>query len=259
MDQGLEEAARRIVEARRTLSYIEALPEPDAPATLAEGYRVQQAAASLWGDRIAGWKVGATARQMQEFFGIAEPVCGPVFGKTVVRSPAVLPARGFHHLMLETEFTLRFGADLPARPAPYARSEVVAAIDALVPSFELISPRFRKLPADKIAHVTADFSANGGAVFGPVCERWHETDLPSHAVKLFIGGALRQEGTGALVLGDPLIVAEWLVNTLRARGRGLARGEFVMTGTMTGLHTLEVGQRALADFGVLGTVELEFR
>jgi 2-keto-4-pentenoate hydratase len=259
MDPRLDEAARRIVEARRTLSYMEALPEPGAPATLAEGYRVQEAAASLWGDRIAGWKVGATAKQMQEFFGIAEPVCGPVFGKTVFQSPAVLPARDFHHLMLETEFTLRFGADLPARAAPYLRSEVVAAIDALVPSFELISPRFRKLPADKIAHVTADFSANGGAVLGPVCERWREVDLPSHAVQLFIGGALRQEGTGALVLGDPLNVAEWLVNALRARGRGIARGEFVMTGTMTGLHTLEIGQRALADFGRLGKVEVEFR
>jgi hypothetical protein len=32
MEQGLDEAARRIVEARRTLSYMEGLPEPGAPA-----------------------------------------------------------------------------------------------------------------------------------------------------------------------------------------------------------------------------------
>jgi 2-keto-4-pentenoate hydratase len=258
MERGFDDAVRRIVEARKTLAYMEGLPEPGAPATLADGYRMQKAAVERWDDRIAGWKVGATAKQMQDVFGISEPVCGPVFAKTVFQSPAVLPARRFHHLMLETEFTLRFGEDLPARAAPYSRNEIVAAIDAVVPSFELISPRFRKLPADKIAHVVADFNANGGAVLGPVCERWRELDLPSHAVKLFIGGTLRQEGSGALVLGDPLNVAEWLVNTLRAQGLSIAQGEFVMTGTMTGLHAVEIGQRAVADFGGLGKVEVEF-
>jgi 2-keto-4-pentenoate hydratase len=259
MDQGFDEAVRRIVEARKTLVALEGLPEPGAPATLAEGYRMQKAVVGRWDDGIAGWKVGATAKQMQDVFGISEPVYGPVFRKTVFQSPAVLPAQSFHHRMLETEFTFRFGEDLPARSAPYSRNEIVAAIDAVVPSFELISPRFRKLPADKIAHVVADFCANGGAVLGPVCERWRGVDLPSHAVKFYIGGTLRQEGSGALVLGDPLNVAEWFVNTLRAQGLRIARGEFVMTGTMTGLHAVEIGQRAVADFGDLGRVEVEFR
>jgi 2-keto-4-pentenoate hydratase len=77
-------------------------------------------------------------------------------------------------------------------------------------------------------------------------------------VKLSIGGTLRQEGSGAVVLGDPLNVVEWFVDTFRAQGLSIARGEFVMTGTMTGIHTPEIGQRAVADFGNLGTVEVEF-
>ena len=40
------------------------------------------------------------------------------------------------------------------------------------------------------------------------------------------------------------------------RERGLHRGEFIMTGTCGGLIPLEAGDRAEADFGVLGKVRL---
>jgi 2-keto-4-pentenoate hydratase len=219
---------------------------------------MQRAVIERWDDQIAGWKVGATSKYAQDLFGIPTPVYGPVFRKTVAAGPAILPAKDFHHLMLETEFAFRFGQDLPARPTSYTRNEVVAAIDALVPAFEIVSPRFSRLAVDKLPQVVADFCANGGAVLGPVCERWREVDLPAHQVKLSIGGTLRQEGSGAAVLGDPLNVVEWFVDTFRAQGRGIARGAFVMTGTMTGIHTPEIGQRAVADFGNLGRVEVEF-
>jgi 2-keto-4-pentenoate hydratase len=35
-------------------------------------------------------------------------------------------------------------------------------------------------------------------------------------------------------------------------------GQFVMTGTVTGLHAPEPSHTAKADFGVLGTVEVVF-
>ena len=68
----------------------------------------------------------------------------------------------------------------------------------------------------------------------------------------------RQEGTGALVLGDPVNVLEWFVNALGAHGRTILPGQFVMTGTMTGLHAPKPGETAVADFGDLGRVEVMF-
>ena len=160
--------------------------------------------------------------------------------------------------MLESEFAFRFGADLPSRPAPYSREEILAAVDALIPAFEIISPRFNRLAADKFPQVVADFCANGGAVLGTPCEDWRNIDLPAHGVKLFMGGTLRQEGKGAAVLDDPVNVLEWFVNKFRAQGFAVAKGQFVLTGTMTGIHTAEVGQIAMADFGDLGKVEVIF-
>jgi 2-keto-4-pentenoate hydratase len=147
---------------------------------------------------------------------------------------------------------------LPARATPYAREDVLAAVDALIPAFEIISPRFQRLTVDHVPQLVADFCGNGGAVFGTPRKNWRAHDLPSHAVRLSIDGVKRQEGTGALVLGDPVNVLEWFVNALRVRGLAVIEGQFVMTGTMTGIHTPKPGETAVADFGDLGRVEVVF-
>ena len=258
MNPGFEEAVRRIVEARKTLSVLEDLSGDAQVTTLEEAYRIQRAVTERWDDQIAGWKVGATAAQVQKLFGVSEPAYGPVFEKAVFQSPARVTARSFHHLMLETEFAFRFGDALPSRPAPYSRKEILAAVDALIPAFEIVSPRFNRLTVDRFPQVVADFCANGGAILGTPIENWRGIDLPAHAVKLFMGGALRQEGQGAAVLGNPVNVLEWFVNKFSAQGLSLSKGQFVLTGTMTGIHTAEVGRQAVADFGELGKVEVTF-
>jgi 2-keto-4-pentenoate hydratase len=187
-----------------------------------------------------------------------EPGYGPVFKQTVCASPARLKAGAFQHLLLEAEFAFTFRQSLPARPKPYVREEVLAAIDALIPAIEIISPRFKRLPADQAPQMVADFFGNGGAVFGTPCIDWRGIDLTSHAVSISIDGAKRQEGTGAVVLGHPLNVVEWFVNALGEHGRAVEAGQFVLTGTMTGLHAPKPGETAIADFGDLGKVEVVF-
>jgi 2-keto-4-pentenoate hydratase len=51
-------------------------------------------------------------------------------------------------------------------------------------------------------------------------------------------------------------VLVWLANQQSRFGRGLAAGDIVSTGTCTGLDRVAPGDRALADFGSLGQVEL---
>jgi len=45
---------------------------------------------------------------------------------------------------------------------------------------------------------------------------------------------------------------------MATRGQAIAKGDLVMTGTMTGLHSPEPGETAAADFGALGRVEVVF-
>jgi 2-keto-4-pentenoate hydratase len=256
--QSSEVCARQVVEARHSLSKLEALDPRHRPITMEEAYRVQRAAIEAWGDEIAGWKVGATSYEIQKLFGITECVYGPVFKKSVFSSPARLSAADFQHLLLESEFAFRFSRGLAARSTPYALQEVLDSVDALFPAFEIVSPRFPRLTIDDIPQLVAEFCANGGAILGSPFTSWKGHDLSSHRVELWIGGELRQAGTGASVIGNPLNALEWLVNVLSAQGVSIGRGQFVVTGTTTGLHAPTRGQPAMADFGKFGKVEVVF-
>jgi 2-keto-4-pentenoate hydratase len=254
----VDRAARTILEARRTGALIEMLPPNDQPRSLEEGYAIQRAAIAQWPDKIAGWKVGATSKEVQALLEISEPVYGPVFKNEVFQSPATISAQDFQHRLLESEFVFRFGKDMPSRQTRYSRGEIIDAVDALFPGFEIISPRFTTFKGHHVSEVVADFCANGGAVLGKMCSDWRDIDLTSQSVTLSIDGTERQRGTGAIVLNSPLNVLDWFVNVFSQHGGSIDAGQFVMTGTMTGLHAPEPSHTAKADFGVLGTVEVVF-
>ncbi len=258
LDPGLRDGVRRILGARTGQEMLRSLPAAQRPKTLAEAYRMQHALIAGWGGALAGWKVGATSKEVQALFGIDTPVFGPVFRDTVVASPAGLATDDFPHRLLESEFAFRFHDAVPPRPGGWSRAQVLDAVDAVIPAVEIISPRFERLPVDDIPLLVADFCANGGAVLGQPCLDWRRLDLPRHTVRLWFDDTLCQEGSGALVLGDPLAVLEWFVAALHMQGRGIEAGQFVLTGTMTGLHAPAPGQVAAADFGSLGRVELAF-
>ncbi len=81
-------------------------------------------------------------------------------------------------------------------------------------------------------------------------------DLVTHRVRLDVDGKTVAEGTGAAVLGDPLVVLDWAVEHLRNRGIAIEAGQIISTGTTTGIVHLEPGQTAIADFGSFGKVSL---
>ncbi|NQV81848.1 MAG: hypothetical protein HQ495_14925, partial [Alphaproteobacteria bacterium] len=56
------------------------------------------------------------------------------------------------------------------------------------------------------------------------------------------------------VLGGPITALTWFVNILSNKGRGLAAGEIVTTGTCTGFIPLKRGDTVHVDFGDLGYV-----
>lgn len=254
----MNRAARAILEARRTGALLDALAPDDQPRSLEEGYAIQLLATAEWPDKIAGWKVGATSKEVQALLGISEPAYGPVFKNDVYQSAATISRLRFPHRLLESEFVFRFGKAVPCRSKPYTRSEIIEAVDALVPAFEIISPRFKSFTGHPASDVIADFCANGGAVLGKSCSDWRDLDLSSQVVSLSINGAERQRGTGAIVLDSPLNVLDWFVNMFSQHGGEIAAGQFVMTGTTTGLHRLEPSHAAKADFGPLGAVDVVF-
>lgn len=258
LQDAAERAATALRDARSSGRPIKGLAEDSRPATVDDGYQIQTAFRKLWTDKLAGWKIGATAPPVMAKFGVKEPFCGPVYAADVHASPARLETQRFNHYVIETEFAYRLGRDLPARAAPYSRGEIVEAVDAVIPAFEMINCRYEALPLDNAPAAIADCGLNGALVLGAPIADWRNIDVPGHAVRLLVDGAVKGEGTGASALGDPRNVLDWVVNKLSREGVSLAKGQVLSTGTCTGVVKLEPGQVAVGDFGTLGKIEVRF-
>jgi 2-keto-4-pentenoate hydratase len=256
--QAIERAAQILLEARRSGRPIKGLPEDCRPGGVEEAYRVQAAFRRQWKDSLAGWKIGATAKPIQERFGVTEPFRGPIYRANVHGSPARLEAAKFNQLAIESEFAYRLGRDLPPRVGGYKREEIIEAVDAIMPAFEIVSCRYEALPLNDAAAAIADCGVNGAEVLGKPVTGWRGLDIPRQAVRLYVDGQLKAEGNGSAALGDPRNVLEWVVNKLSAEGVGLEKGQVFSTGTCTGVVILTPGQTAVADFGSIGKVELTF-
>ena len=107
MNDRVNRAARSILDARQSGALLDALPPNDQPRSLEEGYAIQKALTAQWPDRIAGWKVGATSKEIQALFEVTEPIYGPVFQNQVFQTPATIAARHFQHRLLRTNASAR--------------------------------------------------------------------------------------------------------------------------------------------------------
>lgn len=256
--QRAADAAAALAAARREGHLLEHLPEASRPRSLAEGYDIQSAFIETWPDKLAGWKIGATSHVTMERFGVSEPIYGPFFASDIHASPATPGAGRIQHMAIESEFAYRLGADLPARATPYTREEILDAIDALIPCFEIVGPRFVKVPFDDVASAVADCVMNAAMILGTPITDWRGIDAARHSVTLRIDNLVTGTGNGSECLGDPRNVLDWIVEKLRARGISLKKGELLSTGTCTGIVPLQRGQSAMADFGTLGKVEVRY-
>ncbi len=220
-------------------------------------YRVQGKIEALADMPRCGWKVGATSQEAQRVLDIEGPATAPMSVPTCFQSPADVAVFPGQSGSVESEFAFRFARDLPKRSTPYSQDEVIDAVDALLPAIEIVGGRFEdgfnrigpiRLIADMVAHTAF--------VSGQEVTNWRGIDLKSHSVSLFKNGEQVGEGTGSLVLGDPLLVLHWTANHLLDRGESIKAGQIVTTGTCTGITPVAEDDVFTADFGTLGKVEV---
>jgi 2-keto-4-pentenoate hydratase len=244
MDQGaIAQAAALFVAARRTGTHIDALPAACQPQTLDDAFAIQDAVIAALGEAIAGWKVALVDGRV---------VRGPIFASRVFDSGAKIEAAKMPLLGIEGEIAFMFNRDMPAGKHSY--EDVAAAVTAFA-AIEVVDSRFATYPDAPPQARNADFVSNGGFVRGPSAANWRALDLKTIAVRLAIGGQEVLSRNGGHIAGDPLIPAVALVNDLPT---GVKAGQFITTGTYTGIAFAKPGQTAAVTFEDFGTVEAVF-
>jgi 2-keto-4-pentenoate hydratase len=220
--------------------------------TLDDAYRIQLALIDrrvASGERHIGWKVGLTAKVIQEQFGFHEPLfgciletqpTGRVFGATELIRPGI-----------ETELCIRLKRGLEGQAT---LEQVRAAVDVIHPSFEIIETRGD--PLKQTALVIADNAQQRSVVIGAPVSLSPTMALDLVTARVQLNGHEVATGLGSAVLGNPLNSIAWLAGKLDEYGRRLRPGDIIMTGSFVRQFPLSPGDVAVAEFSGVGSVEV---
>ncbi len=242
MDRILQ-AAQAIATARRTKERLAALPQELALRDEAEGYQVQRAVRDLLLPQLGsliGYKIGCTSNVMQQYLNIPHPCSGSVFERGVHQSGVKLPR------------------DLAPGEAPFTAAWVAEAIEAYVPAIEIVDDRYVQWETLGAPTLVADDFFAAACVLGTAVPRREAPDVREVAGRALINGAEVGTGTGADVLGHPHNALAWLANHLASEGKGLHKGQLVLTGSLVKTVWLKPGDKVVMELAGLGTVEAEF-
>lgn len=226
-------AAMLLRAARRARRMLDRLPDDAAPRTEREGAEVQRALAALDGALPpAGFKIGATARTMQDYLGLAGPAAGFMAEAGLRANGAEMAFAGFLNPGLECELAVRLARDL--RPAPCTEAEAASAVGEVFAAIELVERRYRDLAAFGTPAMIADQVFHAGAVLGDPVANWRDLDLAELAGRITVDGTERGHGRGGDLLGHPMRALAWLAGSdVAAAFGGLRAGQVVLLGSVT--------------------------
>ncbi len=248
--------ARALWEARIQGGVI-AVDGDQRPANDTEAYAVQSEVTALFDSEQVGWKLGATNAKVLELLGFERPFVGPLLAMHFHHMNDDLAVYPEHGPALETEFLVALTSDLPPRKEPYSDDEVMAAVDYVCPSFEVIGCRLDCGLTSAGPLLIADGAANMAVIQGKPVADWRKADLSDQPLTVTVNGSEVATGSSNLLMwGNPFGAVSHLASHPQVAERGLRAGDRIMTGTCGGVLPLKSGDQASADFGVLGTVRL---
>lgn len=226
------------------------IPPPVAAVTLDDGYAVQDAAWRMRGVAIAGYKIGLTNPAVQQMMGTDAPIVGRLHATDILYAPVDLAAARYPRFA-EAELVVRIGRDLTPAMAPFDRDGVAAVVESVHAGIEICASRYA---ADDVAigALVADNSNAERLVIGNRLSSGWDRAFAALEVTLDRSRGTSVRGNSVAVLGDPLDALVWLANWLAMRGETLAQGQWVATGSCTGMTEIAPDERLTARFADRG-------
>jgi 2-keto-4-pentenoate hydratase len=242
---GLQSAADFLRRAR-TGDRTADLPAALIPATADDSYRIQHLV--IGDEEIAGWKILATAAP--DAFS-----CAALARSSLIGNGGRIDL-GDRAPEIEVEIAVRLRQDLPPRPAPFGRDDILAALDTAHAAIEIVESRFADRKRAHPLSALADAQSSRAFVIGTGTRDWQELDLPGLDIVLTLDGselARKQGGASVAQIVEALV---WLANHAAARGTGLRAGQSIITGARIGPLPIPLGASLAAEVASLGRVEL---
>ena len=255
---GLVRIARTLADACVSRQAVSPPIESDPGLTVDDAYAVQllQVKARVdAGAVVKGYKVGLTAKAMQDQLGVHQPDFGHLLDDMFHLEGLPIEASNYIQPKVEPEIAFVLGKELSGPGVNVA--EAMRAVDFVVPSLELIDSRVRDWKIT-IVDTVADNASSAGVILGSHPSLLRKVDLTQVQCHLLLDNEPTASGVGSAVLGSPINALVWLANTLGTRGIHFQPGDVILPGSLTASYPVKAGSNAHAEFVGLGSVTAVF-
>ena len=255
MDSIQKKWADRLASACETRKQTDSLVASAGELSIGQAYAVQAALIDRRlnrGERVIGWKVGATSRSVMKQLHIDEPIFGCMTTQSSYPSLRPVKASDFCRLAVEAEIALVMGKHLEGPGVTSA--DVFASAAGAMGVVELVDCRVTDWQP-QITEAIADNSLHAGIILGPVMNPIIGRDLRFEGAVIKINGRLLASGCGVEALGNPVDVVAWLANKLARSDRMLKQGDIVSTGSLTSFIHVQPGDLVDVSFSSLGNIQ----
>jgi 2-keto-4-pentenoate hydratase len=258
MSLKLENYAKELLEAEEKTEGIQPFTERDPSLTVEDAYHIQLETVKLkatQGIGVIGKKVGLTSKAMQEMLGVDEPDYGHLFEGMMIDHQGTVSIDSMVEPRVEAEIGFVLKEDLKGPNLTFL--DVLMATDYVLPTLEIIDSRIADWKI-KLIDTVADNGSCAKVVLGEVRKSLNEVDLRSNGMILKKNNSIVATGSGSAVLGHPAEAIAWLGNKLADYQIELKKGELVLPGALSAAVTVSEGDQIEADFGQIGTVQVQF-
>jgi 2-oxo-3-hexenedioate decarboxylase len=228
-------------------------PSEEAELSLEDAYRVQRLVVDRLlqqGSAPAGLKLGFTSEAKAAQMGVREVILGQLTSAMEIADGATVALDRFIHPRVEPEVAfLLDGSSADDGTAP--------TVLAAAPAIEIIDSRYDGFRFS-LGDVVADNASSAGFVLG----QWKAIPpegLRNRGVVLRIGGRVRQAGSTAAILGDPVRGVAKATTICRAHGIDIGQVRILLAGAATEAIAIDDEEDVLAQVDGLGPVAVRFK
>lgn len=200
-----------------------------------------------------GVKLGLTSKAKQVMMGVDQAIYGYLHSDMLFMESEALDYSKLIHPKAEPEIAFLLGEDLKGENV--TADEVLKATKFVAPALEIIDSRYKDFKFT-LVDVIADNCSSVKFVVGSKWISPDSIDLGAIGMVMTKNGQIEQTGSSAAVLGHPATAIAWAVNELGKLGKGLKKGDIILSGAMSEAIAFKPGDSIVAQFDGLGSVTM---
>ena len=246
MSERINQAARLLLEARRTGKPIMGLPDDCTPRNLDESYAIQHAVIAELAAHIAGYKLS--------IFPDGAIAVAPILAELIVGDGANKTLAPASRIGIELEFGFRFGVPVATEATT---EQILDAVESMVVMIELCDTRYGTIDGKSKELLVADMISNLGVVAGTAHRFDRTREFKTATCRQSFDGKVQTERTGSHPNGDPLMPLSLVPKALATAGYALGGGQFVITGSLTGISWVNAPLTVVGEIDGFGSASVK--